>query len=197
MSRKIDRSLPEDSLLWGVALFLAILICSGGYAWWRMQAAIPADKDVVQKVQERAKTVNEPLSITLYYPALGVLATAQASVTRQPDTQSQAREAVAALLTDPRVNQIAVLKDLRLQHFYLDAAGTAYVDLAPVNQLEVRASAGEELSALYAIMNTLSRNFDEVKRVRFLVDGKEAQTLAGHIDLSRKFAKRPDLPVKQ
>ena len=54
----------------------------------------------------------------------------------------------------------------------------------------------EELLALYAMVNTLSQNFEEIRQVRFLVDGREAQTLAGHIELSRKFTKRMDL-VKQ
>jgi hypothetical protein len=37
------------------------------------------------------------------------------------------------------------------------------------------------------------QNFDEIKQVRFLLNGKEAQTLAGHVDLSRTFTKRMDL----
>jgi hypothetical protein len=46
------------------------------------------------------------------------------------------------------------------------------------------------------MVNTLSQNFEEIRQVRFLVDGREVQTLAGHIELSRKFTKRMDL-VKQ
>jgi hypothetical protein len=39
----------------------------------------------------------------------------------------------------------------------------------------------------------LVQNVPEVRQVRFLVDGREVQTLAGHIDLSRSFGKRTDL----
>jgi hypothetical protein len=65
-----------------------------------------------------------------------------------------------------------------------------------VEQREVRASVWEELIALYAMVNTLSQNFEEIRQIRFLVEGREVQTLAGHIELSRKFTKRMDL-VKQ
>ncbi len=134
--------------------------------------------------------------ITLSVPVDGLLVPVQAPVTRQPDTQSLAREALAALFADQTGSQAPVLKDLRIRGVYLDAAGTGYIDLAPAEQREVRASVWEELIALYAMVNTLSQNFEEIKQVRFLVDGKEVQTLAGHIELSWNFTKRMDL-VKQ
>ena len=43
------------------------------------------------------------------------------------------------------------------------------------------------------MVNTVMQNFYEIKGVRFLVNGREAQTLAGHVDLSGKFQKRMDL----
>ena len=51
--------------------------------------------------------------------------------------------------------------------------------------------------AIYAVVNTLTQNFEEIKEVRFLLDGREAQTLAGHIDASVFFSARPDLARQQ
>ena len=53
--------------------------------------------------------------------------------------------------------------------------------------------ADARLLALYAVVNTVTHNVPEVRQVRVLLDGREAQTLAGHADLSRSFAKRADL----
>jgi glutamate-1-semialdehyde aminotransferase len=91
--------------------------------------------------------------------------------------------------------QSPVLRELRLRALYLDASWTATVDLAAAspNQNEIRASAEEELLAVYALVNTLTQNFPEVRQVRILMDGREAQTLAGHIDLTRAYVKRTDL----
>lgn len=119
-----------------------------------------------------------------------------ASVKRQPDTQAQARETLAAALSDQRVAQTAVFRDIKLKAFYLDGQGTAYIDLIPFQHRDISASAWEELLAISAMVNTVMQNFDEIKQVRFLMDGREAQTLAGHIDLSRPYTKRMDL-VKQ
>ena len=46
----------------------------------------------------------------------------------------------------------------------------------------VGGSTGEEF-LIGSIVDTLT-NFPEVKRVKFLVDGKEIETLSGHMDLS-------------
>jgi len=196
MSEKIDRSIPGNRLLpIAAAALLAALLGVGGILWWRMGAAPPATS-ATQQPAASAQRLNEPLVITLSVPVDGLLVATPAPVTRQPDTQSLAREALAALFADPIGSKAPVLKDLTLRGVYLDAVGTGYIDLAPVEQREVRASVWEELIALYAMVNTLSQNFEEIKQVRFLVDGREVQTLAGHIELSRKFTKRMDL-VKQ
>jgi hypothetical protein len=47
--------------------------------------------------------------------------------------------------------------------------------------------------AVYAVVDTLTENFDDIRQVRFLVNSKEQQSLAGHLDFSRKFSKRVDL----
>ncbi len=187
--------MPGNRLLPAMAVLLVAVLCTGGVVWWRLRAT-PPGSSAAQLPSAAALRLNEPLVITLSVPVDGLLVPVQAPVTRQPDTQSLAREALAALFADQTGSQAPVLKDLRIRGVYLDAAGTGYIDLAPAEQREVRASVWEELIALYAMVNTLSQNFEEIKQVRFLVDGKEVQTLAGHIELSWNFTKRMDL-VKQ
>jgi hypothetical protein len=38
---------------------------------------------------------------------------------------------------------------------------------------------------VYAIVNVVTANLPTVRRVQILIDGQEADTLAGHIDLRR------------
>jgi hypothetical protein len=45
-----------------------------------------------------------------------------------------------------------------------------------------------ETLTLLSIIGTLRENFPAVGRVRFLVDGRPRETLAGHADLSRSYA---------
>jgi hypothetical protein len=133
--------------------------------------------------------------VTLFFPGDGSLGPVVVAVRRHPEAQLQAREAVAALLAADQGRRSSVLKEVRLRALYLDATGTATVDLSAgsPNQKEIRASAEDEFLAVYALVNTLTLNVPEVRQVRFLMDGREAQTLAGHIDLSRAYVKRTDM----
>lgn len=202
MSERIDRRINGSrSLIWLlVAIFavFAVIVAAGVFVWLRLNAPNPQQNRGAQTLSALVQPVraDEPLAITLYYPADGALATGTASVKRRPDPQAQAREALGAIFADQRVLQAAVFRDLKIRELFLDASGTAYVDLSPAQQNGVKASAWEELLAIYSMVNTLAQNFEEIKQVRFLLEGKEAQTLAGHMDLSRKFDKRMDL-VKQ
>lgn len=191
--------MQSNRLLLGVVIILATIVASGGIMlWMRMPSNDTVQKPALQdqKLAHQQFLLNEPLPITLYYPHEGMLAAGSAVVKRQPDTQSLARAALAALFADQRATLEPVLRDIRLRELFIDAAGTAYVDLTPGPQKDVRASAWEEQLAIYALVNTLLQNFEEIKQVELLLDGREAQTLAGHMDLSRTFTKRMDL-VKQ
>ena len=55
----------------------------------------------------------------------------------------------------------------------------------------VGGSTGEEF-LIASIVDTLT-NFPEIKRVKFLVDGEEIETLSGHMDLSMPLERMDDL----
>ena len=54
--------------------------------------------------------------------------------------------------------------------------GTAYVDLGRGRPGGIRGVGRDELLAVYAVVNTLTQNFEEIRQVRFLIEGREAQT---------------------
>jgi Sporulation and spore germination len=193
MSERTDRRIRSDRLLLALIVLLVAAAGAGGYLW----LGAGAQQSVAKAAQERhpiapADLRDEPVTVTLFLPQDGWLAAQPAGVKRQPDVQLQAREAVLALLEDPPSAQIPVLRDMKFKAFYCDASGTAYIDLSPV-QKDVRASAEDEFLAIYSLVNTVLQNFDELQKVRILLDGNEAQTFAGHMDLSRAFTKRTDL----
>jgi len=44
-----------------------------------------------------------------------------------------------------------------------------------------------EMLSLLSMLGTLHANFPEIATVRFVVDGKTRDTVAGHVDLSRLY----------
>ena len=202
MSERIDRSEPGSGWL-VIAVMAVILVAAGagGFYWFRTAGTPQPSGTETTETRSAAPPArpDEPFPATLFLPADGRLMPAPAAVKRQPDAQLQAREAALALFEDERGGRVPVLKEFRLRALYLDAAGTAVLDLGSRSpaQKELRASVEEELLALYAVVNTLTQNIPEVRQVRIIVDGREAQTLAGHIDLTRSFGKRTDLVKTQ
>jgi len=106
----------------------------------------------------------------------------------------QAREIVAAQIApvaEPLVS--AVPAGTKLRALFLTERGDAFVDLS---REAVTAHSGgtlNELLTVYTIVNALTVNLPAVRSVQILVDGKEVQTLAGHVDLRQPLAKNQGL----
>jgi hypothetical protein len=104
-------------------------------------------------------------------------------------TVAQAGEIVAAQLApvvDPLVS--AVPPGTTLRALYLTDKGEAFVDLSREVASAHTGGSADELLTIYTIVNALTTNLPAVTAVQLLVDGKEVETLAGHIDLRRPLA---------
>jgi hypothetical protein len=48
-----------------------------------------------------------------------------------------------------------------------------------------------ELFTVFSVVNTLALSMPEVEAVKIMIEGREAETMAGHIDIRLPF--RPDI----
>ncbi len=72
---------------------------------------------------------------------------------------------------------------------------TAVIDLSVEISANHAGGSSGEIQTVYSIVNTAALNFPGIKDVHLLVDGKKAETIAGHIDISRPLT--PDSKVIQ
>jgi sporulation and spore germination protein len=63
------------------------------------------------------------------------------------------------------------------------------VDLSGDARTKHTGGALDELFTVYAIVDALTVNLPAIARVQILVDGKEVDTLAGHVDLRHPLQK--------
>ena len=102
----------------------------------------------------------------------------------------QAKEIVNAQIApvaEPLLS--AVPPGTKLRALFVTAHGDAYVDLSREIAAAHPGGSLDELLTVYAIVNALTVNLPAVSDVQLLVDGKEVDTLAGHVDLRRPLAK--------
>jgi spore germination protein GerM len=62
---------------------------------------------------------------------------------------------------------------------------TVYADFTVEIKTNHPGGSTAEINTVYAIVNTVTLNFPEIKDVQILIEGKKAATLAGHIDISQ------------
>jgi len=102
----------------------------------------------------------------------------------------QAREIVAAQIAavpDPLVS--AVPEGTTLRAIFLTDRGDAYVDLSGTIVSGHPGGVTNEMLTVYSIVDALTTNLPTISAVQILVDGKEVETLAGHVDLRRPLEK--------
>jgi len=102
----------------------------------------------------------------------------------------QAREIISAQIepvTEPLVSAIPPATKLRA--LFVTDKGEAFVDLSGEVQSAHPGGSLNELLTVYTIVDALTENLPAITAVQVLVDGKEVETLAGHVDLRRPLAK--------
>ena len=104
--------------------------------------------------------------------------------------EEQAREIVSAQIApvaQPLVS--AIPPGTTLRAVFITKSGDAYVDVSREARTAHPGGTVDELLTVYTIVNALTVNLPAVTSVQVLVDGKEVDTLSGHVDLRRPLAK--------
>jgi spore germination protein GerM len=102
----------------------------------------------------------------------------------------QAREIIAAQIapvTEPLVT--AIPPGTTLRALFMTEGGDAYVDLSRDVTSAHTGGTLDEILTVYTIVNALTANLPAITSVQLLVEGKEVDTLSGHVDLRRPLSK--------
>ena len=106
---------------------------------------------------------------------------------------AQGRQILITQLEPPPSPYIsAIPAGTTLRAFYVSDKGDAFVDLNGISAGQPGGSF-TELLTVYAIVNAVTANLPAVQRVQILVDGKEVDTIAGHVDIRRPLARDTSL----
>ena len=99
----------------------------------------------------------------------------------------QILQAQIAPVVEPLVS--AIPPGTTLRAVFITDRGEAYVDLSREVSTAHPGGTLNELLTIYTVVDALTVNLPAVTAVQVLVDGKQVDTLAGHVDLRRPLAK--------
>lgn len=101
-------------------------------------------------------------------------------------TIEQAKRIIEAQLAAPKLPLVsAIPTGTKLKTIFLTPRGEAYIDLSPELRANHPGGTTNEILTVYALVSVLTLNLPAITGVQILVDGKEVDTLAGHLDLRR------------
>ncbi len=110
------------------------------------------------------------------------------------DTEAAAGELIREIIRGPRGQLFPTLpSQARLLSFQLDEKGVARVNFNKAFIKDHPGGSSAEVMTVYSVVNSLTLNFPEIKRIQFLVEGREIETIAGHLSLRQPISLKPDL----
>lgn len=167
---------------------VGIVIALASVTWTLMKlfsepaAAPPATTETAAPVE------TAHITATLYYGSSdgGALVPVRRDVPLATGVVEQGRQILIVQFQDaPQPYLQVVPKGTKLRAFYVTDRGDAFVDLSGDVVSAHPGGSQTELLTVYAIVNAVTANLPAVQRVQLLVEGKEVDTIAGHVDVRR------------
>jgi germination protein M len=146
-------------------------------------------------VREPGTTLDEPRVVDLYFAdADGRRLALEAREVMARSVEESIHQSVSELLAGPQKENLSptLPEGVGVRSVYYKD-GIAYVDLTSNISSTHPGGSWAELLTVYSIINTITENFSEVTRVQILIGGREHETLAGHVDISRPLPGRIQL----
>jgi spore germination protein GerM len=101
-------------------------------------------------------------------------------------TVEQAKRIVEAQLAPVQAPLVsAIPPDTKLRTVFFTKTADLYVDLTAEVQRNHPGGATNEILTVYALVSALTSNLPAISSVQILIEGREVDTLAGHLDLRR------------
>ena len=168
---------------------------------WLLFIALPrwygANPQASSSASSSGRTPSTPaaaakkITATLFYVAEDgmTLKGVQKEVPFGETVPEQARAILEAQLAPSPPLLSAIPAGTRLRDVFVTERGDGFLDLSGDVSSHHTGGSLDELLTIYTLVDALTVNLPAITRVQILVDGKEVETLAGHVDLRHPLTK--------
>jgi hypothetical protein len=182
--------IPRHLFIAVSVLLLAVLGMS--LYGWRMRgraAAGPVTSSDMRPVVPPVAGATEQVTLFVAYDDTGVLLAQSARIPLPSVRQQRAEELLRSLLAlyMDKASPHPLPEGADVRSVYLVDPGLAVIDINAAFADGHRSGVLSEELTVASMIQTLSTNLPGILRVKILVEGKQRDTLAGHVDLSGLF----------
>ena len=194
MKAKRKKRTPKEGR-GGKILFFLVLIGIGLILLFHQQIF-----HSIKPLSERRSILVERREVLLYFSDSegGYLIGEKRKILKRNGAKEEAKETIIELIKGPKGKLIPTLPPrTELLTLEISDAGLAKVNFNPALSRDHPGGSSAEMMTVYSIVNSLSLNFPQIKRVQILIDGKPIATLVGHLSLEQPVSPKPDLIKRQ
>jgi len=194
----VSRNLKITLAILGVAVIAGLISLRGLQKRVNHLASDQATEDQARRevVAPPITTPSDVASRALIYwvspSSPGQLAPTPVDLQLAADPTARSKQVLQALIADaPAPAQRTLPADANLLALYVLPDGTAIADFSDALSAETPSGILSESLAVNSIALTLAANVPSLRRLKILIHGQEADTLAGHVDLTGYFDLHP------
>ena len=191
------RQIVISLVIGGVAIAAGWAFMTALSRFLRSTEALPAANPQVQQTAPADAPAVPRIKATLFFGSEdgGHLVPVEQESPLAEGRVAQARALVEAQLaaTPPDPLALTIPAGTQLRGLYISDKNEAFVDLDETVRAKHPGGSMNELLTVYTIVNVITTNLPEVQSVQLLIDGREVDTLAGHVDLRRPLRKNESL----
>ena len=145
--------------------------------------------------QGREKS-REKLQVTLYFSDANerFLLPEKRYIPKDASPEGQAQEIVKALIEGSKTGLVNTFPEkTELLKIRIEGPETALVSFGHNLVDNHPGGSAGEMATIYSLTNTLIVNMPEIKKVKILIDGKEQESLRGHVSIRGAFSLNKEL----
>ena len=186
-----------------IAVLAALVVAGAIYLPGLYRRVVGLKRIPVSEEAERHAVVEPPVSTPTDQPMMarmfwastttpGTLDETDVVLKLSADPVERGKQLLTALIAGPPdPGKRTLPPGTSLLEFYLLPEGVAVADFSSALSTEMPSGIQSEQLAVESIDETLAANIPNLRKLKILIDGQEAKTLAGHIDLTGYFLLRP------
>jgi len=148
---------------------------------------------------EQQAASREKTQMTLYFADANerFLVAEKRYIIKATTPERQITELIAALIDGPHTGLVPTIPAEAMVKGVKILDDTAVIDFNDAFIDHHPGGSTSEIMTIYSLANTITKNIPDVTKVSFLVNGKERETLTGHVRTNRVFRYNTELVVEK